>query len=198
VSYVFRQPPQLFRRQPIEEEVGSRTELGDAARLRRLRECGLSAGSRSESLDRLVRAAAHQLRAVRAQVSLIGPESRAVAGQAGPSVAHSFCRIVVDTDAPLLVSDSRTDDRLSCHPAIADGMIAYAGFPLRSADGYPLGAFFVAHDQPRDWEPRELLLVEDLAAAASSELALRAEVHRLRHQQPDSGTRREAPPRPAS
>jgi len=154
--------------------------LDDATRLRRLHECGLFAGPRSESLDRLARAAAHQLRAARAQVSLVGADRRVVAGQAGPPVAHSFCRMVVDTDAPLLVTDSRTDDRLLFHPAIADGLIAYAGFPLRSADSYPLGAFFVAHDQPRDWEPRELLLVEDLAAAASSELALRTEVHRLR------------------
>ncbi|WP_433384221.1 GAF domain-containing protein [Actinoplanes sp. CA-142083] len=121
------------------------------------------------------------MRAVRAQVSLIGADRRVVAGQAGPPVAHTFCHIVVDTDAALLVSDSRTDDRLLLHPAIADGIVAYAGFPLRTDDDYPLGAFFVAHDQPRDWQPRELLLVEDLAAAASSELALRTEVHRLRH-----------------
>jgi GAF domain-containing protein len=156
--------------------------LDDATRLRRLRECGLFDGDRSASLDRLARAAAHQLRAVRAQVSLVGADRRVVAGQAGPPLTHSFCRFVTDTDAPLLISDARTDDRFSWHPATGDGVIAYAGFPLRSPDDYPLGAFFVAHDQPRDWEPRELLLVEDLAATASSELALRAEVRRLRSQ----------------
>jgi GAF domain-containing protein len=86
----------------------------------------------------------------------------------------------VDTDAPLLVSDARSDDRVAGHPAIGEGVIAYAGFPVRSADGYPLGAFCVTHGQPRDWEPRALLLVEDLAAAAETEIALRAEVRGLR------------------
>jgi len=114
------------------------------------------------------------------QVSLVTADRRVVAGQAGPPLPHSFCRMVVDTDAPLLISDARVDDRVSGHPAIADGVIAYAGFPVRDSEGYPLGAFSVAHDQPRDWEPRALLLVEDLAAAAETEIALRAEVRSLR------------------
>ncbi|MCU7726103.1 GAF domain-containing protein [Actinoplanes sp. KI2] len=162
--------------------MGSHTVLTDTARLRRLLDCGLLDGAPSDSLDRLARAAAHHVRAARAQVSLVTADRRVVAGQAGPPLTHSFCRIVVDTDAALLVSDARTDDRVAGHPAIADGVIAYAGFPIRSADGYPLGAFCVAHDQPRDWEPRALLLVEDLAAAAETEIVLRAEARgRLRH-----------------
>ena len=161
--------------------MGSLTVLTDTARLRRLRDCGLLDGAPSDSLDRLARAAAHHVRCERAQVSLVTADRRVVAGQAGPPLPHSFCRAVVDTGAPLLVSDARTDDRVAGHPAIDDGVIAYAGFPIRSADGYPLGAFCVANDQPRDWEPRALLLVEDLAAAAETEIALRAEISRLRH-----------------
>ncbi len=161
-------------------EVGSRATLTDTARLRRLRDCGLLDGVHSGTLDRLARAAAHHVRAARAQVSLITADRRVVAGQAGPPLPHSFCRMVVDTDAPLLISDARVDDRVSGHPAIADGVIAYAGFPVRDSEGYPLGAFSVAHDQPLDWEPRDLLLVEDLASAAETEISLRAEAGRLR------------------
>jgi len=161
--------------------VGSHTVLTDTARLQRLRDCGLLDSAPSGSLDRLARAAAHHLRCERAQVCLVTADRRVVAGQAGPPLPHSFCRIVVDTGAPLLVSDARTDDRVAGHPAVDDGVIAYAGFPIRSADGYPLGAFCVAGDQPRDWEPRALLLVEDLAAAAETEITLRAEARgRLR------------------
>ena len=158
--------------------MGSHTVLTDTTRLRRLRDCGLLDGAPTASLDRLARAAAHHVRAARGQVSLVTADRRVVAGQAGPPLTHSFCRIVVDTDAPLLVCDARSDDRVAGHPAIEDGVIAYAGFPVRSADGYPLGAFCVTHDQPRDWEPRALLLVEDLAAAAETEIGLRAEARR--------------------
>jgi PAS domain S-box-containing protein len=157
---------------------GADGRLSDAARLRRLRDTGLLDGVPCPSLDRLARAAAHQVRAARGQVALVAADRRVVAGIAGPPLRHSLCRIVVDTDAPLLVSDARTDDRVAGHPAVGDGVIAYAGFPLHSADGYPLGSFCVLHDQPRDWEPRALLLVEDLAAAAEAELELRAEARR--------------------
>jgi PAS domain S-box-containing protein len=155
---------------------GTDGRLSDAARLRRVRDSGLLDGVPSPSLDRLARAAAHQLRTSRAQVSLIAADRRVVAGSAGPPAAHTFCRIVVDTDAPLMVTDARTDDRVAGHPAIGDGVLAYAGFPIRSGDGFPLGAFCVLHDEPRDWEPRDVLLVEDLAAVVESEIALRAEV----------------------
>ncbi|GAA2639562.1 ATP-binding protein [Paractinoplanes durhamensis] len=155
---------------------GADGRLSDAARLRRMRDSGLLEGDASPSLDRLARAAAHQLRTSRAQVSLVAADRRVVAGSAGPAVSHTFCRLVVDTDAPLLVTDARTDDRVAGHPAIEDGVIAYAGFPMRSLDGQPLGSFCVLHDEPRDWEPREMLLVEDLAAAAEAEIAMRAEV----------------------
>ena len=50
---------------------------------------------------------------------------------------------------------------------------------MRSPDGCPLGAFGVLHSRPREWEPPNLLLIEDLAAAVDSELALRASVPRL-------------------
>ncbi|GIM93759.1 ATP-binding protein [Paractinoplanes toevensis] len=154
---------------------GADGRLSDAARLRRMRDSGLLEGASSASLDRLARAAAHQLRTTRAQVSLVTADRRVVVGSAGSPVAHTYCRMVVDTDAPLLVTDARADDRVAGHPAIGDGVVAYAGFPIRSLDGHPLGAFCVLHDEPRDWEPRDLLLVEDLAATAEAEIAMRAE-----------------------
>ncbi|MBU2664650.1 PAS domain S-box protein [Actinoplanes bogorensis] len=148
--------------------------MTDAARLLRLRGTGMLGGPAYPSLDRLARAAAHQLRASQALVSLVGADRRYVAGHYGTAPDRTFCLIVVDTDAPLMISDARADDRVAGHPAIGDGVVAYAGFPIRSPDGYPLGAFGVLDDRARDWEPRELLLVEDLAAAAETEIALRS------------------------
>lgn len=148
--------------------------LSDAVRLRRLRETGMLCGAPYASLDRLTRAAAHQLRAGWALVSLLDADRRVVAGSAGPVPAHTFCRVVLDTDAPLLIGDARIDERIGAHPAIGDGVVAYAGFPLRSRDGHVLGTFCVLDSRPREWEPRELLLIEDLAAAAENEIELRS------------------------
>ncbi|MBM2619747.1 PAS domain S-box protein [Actinoplanes sp. LDG1-06] len=176
----FRIPAQPGRQMAEAEGVGPTAgatgadgRLTDAARLSRLRETGMLDGAAYPSLDRLARAAAHQLRASTAVVSLVGSDRRVVVGHTGSVPGHTFCTLVVDTDAALMISDARTDDRVTGHPAVGDGVIAYAGFPIRSPDGYPLGAFGVLDDRPRDWEPRDLLLVEDLAAAAETEIALR-------------------------
>jgi PAS domain S-box-containing protein len=158
---------------------GADGRLSDAARLRCLRDSGMLGGDTYASLDRLARAAAHQLRTSGALVSLVTADRRVVAGSAGRVPEHSFCRVVVDTEAPLLVCDARTDERVAGHPAIGAGLIAYAGFPVRSPEGYPLGAFAVLDGQARDWEPREVLLIEDLATAVESEIALRTGAHRL-------------------
>ena len=132
------------------------------------------AGAPYPSLDRLARAAAHQLRAEGAMVSLLDADRRVGAGSAGAAPRHTYCRLVLDSDAPLMISDARADERIGEHPAIGDGLIAYAGFPLRSPDGYVLGVFCVIDGRAREWEPRELLLIEDLAAAAETEMELRA------------------------
>jgi GAF domain-containing protein len=126
------------------------------------------------SLDRLARAAAHQSRAAGSLVSLLDADRRVVAGSAGIPPRHTFCRLVLDTDAPLLIGDARTDERIGAHPALGDGVVAYAGFPLRSPDGYVLGVFCVFDGRAREWEPRDLLLIEDLAGAAATEIQLRA------------------------
>ena len=164
---------------PIAGTTGADGRLSDAVRLRRLRATGMLDGAGRPSLDRLARAAAHQVRAGRALVSLIAADRRVVAGHAGPPPDHSLCRLVVDRDAPLLVGDLRADERVSGHPAVADGVVAYAGFPIRSPDGYPLGAFAVLDDRAREWQPRELLLIEDLTAAAETEIGLRTTAYEL-------------------
>ncbi|WP_250008129.1 PAS domain S-box protein [Actinoplanes sp. M2I2] len=158
---------------------GADGRLSDAVRLLRLRATGMLHEGPYPSLDRLARTAAHQVRASSAVVSLVGADRRTVAGQSGPLPERTFCLIVVDTDAPLLICDARADERVARHPAVAEDVIAYAGFPVRSPDGYPLGAFGVLDDRPRDWEPRELLLIEDLAAAAETEIALRTSEREL-------------------
>ncbi|GAA0471246.1 hypothetical protein Ade02nite_34590 [Paractinoplanes deccanensis] len=89
-------------------------------------------------------------------------------------LAHAPCRHVVESDAPLIVTDARSDGRVRDRAAVTElGVAAYAGFPLRSPRGETLGAFCVVDVVPREWTADELSTLEDLAAAAECELAAR-------------------------
>ncbi|MFI5890431.1 ATP-binding protein [Actinoplanes sp. NPDC051513] len=153
-------------------------------RLSVLRATGLLDAGRVPSLDRLTGLAARIVGAPTALVSLVDadrqrfPSACGLTGELDETretpLSHSYCRYVVEDDAPLVVADARLDERLRENPAIAEYQaIAYAGFPLRSPDGHVLGSFCVFDDKPRDWTEDELATLSDLAAAAEAEIALR-------------------------
>ncbi|HVF13278.1 MAG TPA: SpoIIE family protein phosphatase, partial [Acidimicrobiales bacterium] len=100
----------------------------------------------------------------------LGPQAERFA-----AMEESFCECVVESDQPLILVDARADERTRAHPAIAImGMVAWAGFPIRDPGGQVLGTFCVVDTVPRQWNARDVVVLETLAGAASGEIALRA------------------------
>jgi PAS domain S-box-containing protein len=156
--------------------------LMHAGRIAAVGGTGLLDRPKAPGLDRLTRLASRLLNVPTALVSLVTGERQVFASQIGLAqrwadagetpLSHSFCQYVVDDDAPLVVSDARTDDRLRDNLAISEiGVIAYAGMPIRLG-GHTLGSFCAIDAQPRTWSDAELEILRDLAAAVASEIAL--------------------------
>lgn len=135
-------------------------------------------------VDRLTEFAARMLETPTALVALIDDDRQRFASAYGldgelaetrqTPLSHSYCKHVVEDEAPLVVSDARLNARLRDNPAIDDyNAIAYAGVPLRSPDGHVLGAFCVVDPVPRDWTKDDVAVLRDLAEVAESEVALR-------------------------
>ena len=138
-----------------------------------------------EAFDRLTRLAARLLGAPTAMITLVRDDRalfRSAVGlpepwatQRSAPLALSFCRHVVASGAPLVVDDARRHPLVRSSPAIRElGWIAYAGVPLTAPGGHTLGALAVADSLPRLWSPRDVALLEDLAASVVAELELRA------------------------
>ncbi|BCJ45724.1 hypothetical protein GCM10010168_58560 [Actinoplanes ianthinogenes] len=152
-----------------------------------VRASGLLDLPEAPGLTRLTRLAARLLGVPTALVSLVTDEQQVFAGQHGlpepwagrgrTPLTHSFCRHVVDSDEPLVVSDAREHPVLRDNPAIDEiGVVAYAGMPIR-VDGQTLGAFCAIADTPHSWAANDLDLLEDLAAAVASEIELARAAH---------------------
>lgn len=143
----------------------------------------LVAPATEEAFERLTRLAALLLAAPLAFVTVVdktrswykscvglGPDAERFA-----AVQESFCRYVVERDAPLILDDARADRRTRHNPTILDmGIVAWAGVPIQALDGEVVGTFCVVDAVPRQWSAQDVLVIETLAAAASGEIALRA------------------------
>ncbi|HJR63684.1 MAG TPA: PAS domain S-box protein [Gemmatimonadaceae bacterium] len=155
--------------------------MTDDARTQALRRTDLLDAPLSPEFDRLTRLIARTLRAPMALVSLVDSDRQFFAASTGLSepwrsrretpLSHSICKHVVELGTTLAIEDTRQ------HPLVRDtlavhelGVVAYAGSPLRGADGLVLGAVCALDVVPRAWSADELLALEDLAVLAGKEI----------------------------
>ncbi len=160
------------------------TSLHDPERVAAVRRTGLLDSAADPALDRLTRLAARLLRAPVALVCLVTDDRQFFASAQGlpeplstarqTPLTHSLCQYAVASRAELVVEDLRK------HPVLRDilavtefGFVAYAGVPLLTPDGLPLGTLCVVDYQPRVWTEPELADLHDLAALATRELQFR-------------------------
>lgn len=160
-------------------------ELHEAMRIEALRDTGLLDSEPEEAFDRLTRELVVRLNVPTAVVSFVNAERQFFKSFVGipediaeareTPLSHSFCQHVVARAEPFIVSDARAHPIVRDNLAIPDlGVIAYAGVPLRTADGYVLGSLCAIDSKPREWSPQDLAVLEELAESAERTIQQRA------------------------
>jgi diguanylate cyclase (GGDEF)-like protein/PAS domain S-box-containing protein len=158
----------------------------DPGRLAALQRLALLDTTAEEAFDRLTRLAARVLKVPVALVSLTDEDRQffksrvlpaALAAVRETPLSYSFCQHTVASCQPLIIDDVQGHPLVGNNPAIAEfGVVAYAGIPLVTSDGYVLGSFCVLDTRPRAWTDEEIAILKDLAAAVMTEIELRAAV----------------------
>lgn len=76
-----------------------------------------------------------------------------------------LCSSVILSDGPYVVSDAAMDPRTSCNPLVSGdfGFRFYAAAPLRTHDGYNIGALCVVDHEPRQLAAGDLDILQRLA-----------------------------------
>lgn len=162
-------------------------EQEEAARQSAVNGMGLSGLARSGLLDGLVRQART---AVKGSVAFLGivdgdrvwqrASSRSLLVEVPRELA--FCDDTVRSDELHLVNDSHLDPRFGGEVPVAagDALAFYVGEPIRSVDGYRIGALCVTDGQPRQADPSGFSALHVLAARIEKELWANAGAHQAR------------------
>ena len=87
----------------------------------------------------------------------------------------SFCAHAMWGKEIMVVTDATLDRRFAENPLVSaeNGIRFYAGAPLRTPEGQPLGALCVMDRQPRELTPTEQQQLSEIASLVEDELLLR-------------------------
>lgn len=151
--------PRRFRNTPHDERFRQRAV--EALRLRR--------GERDDRLDRELATARSMYRTSKAALTVLDGDLQWSKASADDLVeiprADGFCNFAIRSDELTLINDTWLDPRSSSSP-LAQGEHAirfYAGFPVRSLDGYRVGMVCVYGGTPRAFRPSDLEGLRDVA-----------------------------------
>jgi len=85
------------------------------------------------------------------------------------SIGDSFCAYTVAQGKPFLVTNALSHPTLRKITAVRTlDLVAYAGVPIRSAGGQSVGTVCVFDRVPREWDPKAVRCLEDLALLIGS------------------------------
>jgi diguanylate cyclase (GGDEF)-like protein/PAS domain S-box-containing protein len=155
----------------------SQQELAEKERITALHRLNVLDTPGEERFDRFTRLAAASFGVPIALVSLVDTDRqwfKSCLGLDAPGTPRSmaFCSHAVALDDLLVVPDARLDERFAANPLVtgAPHIRFYAGQPVRSLDGQPLGTLCIIDTRPRMLDDAGRRMLRDLAQLVQDEL----------------------------
>jgi diguanylate cyclase (GGDEF)-like protein len=153
---------------------------GETARLDALHRFDVMDTGPEEAFDRITRLAKTLLQMPMVTVSLVDQDRqwfKSRLGMAATETARdiSFCTHTIQDTGPLIVEDALADPRFAQSPLVLGEPYIrfYIGVPLRSRDGYNIGALCSMDTKVRHLSNAQVSLLEDLGRLVVDELELR-------------------------
>jgi diguanylate cyclase (GGDEF)-like protein/PAS domain S-box-containing protein len=161
----------------------SQQELAEQPRLSALHSLGLLDTPHEDRFDRFTRLAAAAFATPIALVSLVDNDRQWFKSGIGVDFCETsrdiaMCSHAVALDDMLVVSDTLADERFRNFPYVCGepGVRFYAGQPLHSLDGHPVGTLCILDTRPREFGVAERRMLRDLAQMVQDELNRRVVV----------------------
>lgn len=155
----------------------SQQELAEKERVKALHALGILDTPGEDRFDRFTRIAAATFGVPIALVSLIDSDRQWFKSRVGIEVCETprslaFCSHAIALDEMLVVEDTHLDERFADHELVLNAPFIrfYAGQPVYSLDGQPLGTLCVVDAHPRRFAAEQRRMLRDLARMVQDEL----------------------------
>lgn len=152
----------------------------DEARIFALRRLNVLDSSIEEPFEKIVTLVRTVLAVPISTVTLVDRDRQWFKARRGVDVsetprAFSFCTHTIKQREPLIVEDAQNDERFAASPLVtgAPYIRSYAGVPLRTPEGYNVGALCAMDTRPRRFSPADIAILSNFANIVCDELELR-------------------------
>lgn len=154
------------------------TPSNESERLEELHKLGILDTQSEERFDRFTRLARRLFDVPIVLVSLVDANRQWFKSRQGLNAVEtprdiSFCGHAILNDETLVVEDTTADNRFNDNPLVTSdpNIRFYAGCPVQSPSGHPLGTVCLIDDKPRVMTDEDLETLRDISAMVSAEIA---------------------------
>jgi diguanylate cyclase (GGDEF)-like protein len=154
--------------------------IDESARLAALRRYDVLDTPAEEPFEKITALVGAILKTPICTVTLVDAERQWFKSHPGIQVSEtprsiSFCTHTITRREPLIIEDARKDQRFWDNPLVrgAPFIASYAGVPLKTPDGYNVGALCVIDTVARKFEAAQIEILKSFAALVVDELELR-------------------------
>ncbi|RMB39187.1 diguanylate cyclase with GAF sensor [Sphingomonas sp. PP-CE-3A-406] len=152
----------------------------DAARVFALGRLNVLDTSIEEPFEKIVTLVRTVLAVPISTVTLVDRDRQWFKARRGVAVSEtprsvSFCTHTIQQREPFVVEDAQSDERFASSPLVtgAPHIRSYAGVPLRTPEGYNVGALCAMDTRPRRFSPADVAILSNFANIVCDELELR-------------------------
>ena len=159
----------------------------EQARLQALQSYKILDTDPEKAFDDLTILASHVCQTPIALITLIDSDRQWFKSRVGVELNETpreiaFCNIAIQQPGLFVIPDATKDERFSSNPFVVSGpkIRFYAGAPLKSSDGYPLGTLCVVDMVPRELTAGQQEALLALSRQVQAQFELRKNLNELR------------------